>query len=99
MVKDVAANFTLQELLAFLQQEEDAPEGFYTAREWADYFGTYPEKMRLILAEANNAGILLRTKAKRERLDQVMQLQPVYSFDLTELEGQGGQDSVGNDSG
>ena len=93
MVKNVTAKFTLQELLAFLQEEEDAPEGFYTAREWADYFGTYPEKMRELMRDADAAGILLRSQAKRQRIDLVMQAQPVYAFDLTELEGQDGDNS------
>lgn len=85
---DIPADFTLDELLAYLRSEAEDRDGFHTAREWAERFEVSIKRMRAILREAKEAGKLLRDVSKRERLDGQMQLVPVYRFILDEGESE-----------
>jgi hypothetical protein len=83
VIREVAAGFTLDELLAYLQSSEQGlAEGYYTSREWAEHFGIYHETMMKLLREAKRAGRLQVSKATRPRIDGVQQLVSVYAFDL-----------------
>jgi len=83
LIRRVNAGFTLDELLAHLEEtSEGLADGFYTSREWAEHFGLYPETMMGLLREAKAVGRLRVAKAPRERVDGVAQLVSVYAFDL-----------------
>ncbi len=80
---EVPADFTLDQLLAYLgQQEEEVARGYRTREEWAEYFGISPHQMLRIIHEARTVGILLVTKDWRFRVNGTRQRQPVYSFEL-----------------
>ena len=88
MIREVAAGFTLDELLAHLQSSEQGlADGFYTSAEWAEHFGLGYESMMKLLREAKKAGRLRVSKAPRVRVDGVSQLVSVYAFDLEAREG------------
>lgn len=74
--------FTLDELLEFLRQEPEAPKGYMTTRQWAMYFGISSKRMRGIMREAYELGILLRRETKQERYDGVRMPTQVYAFML-----------------
>ena len=78
----IPAGFTLNELLAYLEQDEETPEGFATLSEWSEHLGVGPSRMRSLLKEAKMAGVLSLGKDRRERLDGVMSPVPVYKFEL-----------------
>jgi hypothetical protein len=75
-------SFTLDELLAYLREEPEAPKDYKTTREWADYFGITRTQMQNILRDAFNAGVLLRDTARRERYDGLELPLTVYMFRL-----------------
>ena len=68
LIKTIPANFTLDELMGYLRDEE-SPEGFFTLLEWAEHLGVIPERMRKLMVEAKRAGLLETTRMRRERLD------------------------------
>jgi len=77
----IPADFTLAELRAFIRGEaHEAPEGYYTAREWAARFKTHPKKMRELLVQAKAKGQLEMAKVTREALDGKPVSVPVYAF-------------------
>lgn len=84
MIKEVSAGFTLNELLAHLEENsaEGLADGFYTSGEWSEHFGLGYDAMMRLLREAKKAGRLRVAKAQRERVDGVAQLVSVYAFDL-----------------
>lgn len=85
MIKQVAASFTLTELLAYLRAERPAEAaGYRTAKEWAAHFEVAVPTMMGILRDAKAAGMLLCRRVHRERLDGVRSPVPVYAFDLGE---------------
>lgn len=79
--------FTLDELLAYLREEPEAPQDYKTTREWADYFGVSKSRMQKILREAFDAGVLLRDKVKLERYDGLELPTAIYMFELGQEEG------------
>ncbi len=81
MIKTIPANFTLDELMGYLRDEE-SPEGFFTLLEWAEHLGVIPERMRKLMVEAKKAGFLETTRMRRERLDGFMTLVPGYRFSI-----------------
>ena len=90
MIKEVSAGFTLDELLAHLEEtSEGLADGFYTSSEWSEHFGLSYDSMMRLLREAKRAGRLRVAKAQRERVDGVAQLVSVYAFDLESEEGAG----------
>lgn len=81
MIKTIPASFKLDELLAYLREEE-SPEGFFTMMEWAEHFDRTPEQMRLLMIEAKKVGVLEVSRLTRERLDGFMTKVPGYRFDV-----------------
>ena len=81
MITTIPASFTLDELMAHLREEE-SPEGFFTLSEWAEHLGCPPLKMRKLMIEAKNMGVLEVTRLMRERLDGVVTQVPGYRFDV-----------------
>lgn len=81
MIKRVPATFTLDELLAHLRDDEQAPDGYWTAQEWADHFGLSAGTMRKLIREADERGVLKRSLAPRQRIDLRFVRQTVYKFD------------------
>jgi len=80
-------SFTLDELLAYLREEPEAPKDYKTTRDWAEYFGVTRNQMQKILREAFEAGVLLRDTVKRERYDGLELPTAVYMFELGQEEG------------
>ena len=83
MRKKITATFTLNDLMAYLREEE-SPEGFFTLKEWAEHFECPALKMRNLMVEAKAAGALEVTRLMRERLDGVVTQVPGYRFDVEE---------------
>ena len=81
MMKQIPASFTLNDLLAHLRETE-GHEDFFTLAEWATHLGVREHRMRKLMKEAKEAGLLDITKAPRERLDGVMTPVPVYRFNV-----------------
>ena len=71
---------SLRELLV----DSDAPQGFYTTREWASHLGFGLEKVRRILRAAISQGKASHCKVIRENIQGIMQLVSAYKFDLGE---------------
>ncbi len=84
---NLAPDFTLSELLAYLAEAEESPNGYYTSPEWAERLGVSDKKILAILRMAHRQGKLLRMKQRREAIDGRIVLVPVYAFDLTKEEG------------
>jgi hypothetical protein len=77
----IPADFTLSELRAFIEGEaQEAPEGYYTASEWADHFCINIELMRKLLREAKEKGLLQMTKVPRQSIDEKGYMVPVYAL-------------------
>lgn len=77
----IPANFTLSELRAFIEGEaHEAPEGHYTAQEWADHFRVSVGLMRRLLNQAKVRGLLQRTEIKGETLDDKSYTKSVYAL-------------------
>ena len=83
MILQVPASFSLNDLLVHLREDADL-EGFYTTREWAEHFGISEERMRAMIQEATARNLVQCSRDKRERIDGVMVLTPVYRFTLDE---------------
>ncbi len=75
------ADFTLDELLAYLKEDTEA-EGFHTTREWTQKFGISAYRFRKIVHEARAMGILRVDRVLRARIDGIEQPITVYAFDL-----------------
>lgn len=78
----IAAEFSLEELLAELESEPARLEGYRTLREWAAHLGVSEERMRRILVAAQGKGRLLVAREARCRIDGQRALCPVYAFRL-----------------
>jgi hypothetical protein len=89
MIKEVPANFTLDELLAYLRQEVEEPDDYCTFREWKAKFGVGERKLHELMREAKEAGILHMRHVTRERLDGHRVRVPAYAFDLRERDTAG----------
>jgi hypothetical protein len=77
----IPADFTLAELRAFIEGEaQEAPEGYYTAREWAEGVGVDVSLMRELLKEAKDRGLLQIGSARRESLDGRGYTTPIYAL-------------------
>lgn len=75
--------FTLNQLLAFLRQGEEAQDGYLTTKEWAALLDVGHRRMMVLLHEAQSKGILRTGRADRSRIDGPLQPVPVYAFDLS----------------
>jgi len=77
----IPADFTLAELRAFIEGGvQEAPEGYYTAREWAEHIGINVKLMRELLGQAKEQGLLRMIRVKREALDGKAHMVPVYAL-------------------
>jgi hypothetical protein len=77
----VPADFNLAELRAFIEGEaQEAPEGYRTAREWAEHFHINVNLMRELLNEAKKRGRLQMTSVRREALNGKSYSVPVYAL-------------------
>jgi hypothetical protein len=77
----IPADFTLAELRAFIEGEaREAPDGYYTSREWAEHFGINQGLRRELLNQAKERGLLRMTWVHREALDDRIHKKPVYAL-------------------
>ena len=77
----IPADFTLDELQAFIEGERQANiEGFYTTSEWASHFGISKPRMREILSRAKEKGLLEMAWLPRVALDGKLRPVPVYAL-------------------
>lgn len=77
----IPADFTLHELQAFIEGERaEAVEGYYTAEEWAEHFDINVKKMRKLLKQAKERGLLNMIRVERPTLDNKMHLVPTYAL-------------------
>lgn len=83
---EVKANFTLNDLLAYLGKGS-APSEAFTLAEWARHFQISTERMKRLLQEAKTAGLLTVGRAPRESLDGLMRSVAVYGFALEDRNG------------
>lgn len=82
---NVEADFTLQDLMAFLAGEAVGPGpemGYRTAREWAEHFSVPVKRMRELLQRCKKAGALKVAKGHRERIDGSTNVVPVYALNF-----------------
>lgn len=79
---EVPADFSLDELLAYLRQEPERAEGYYSTAEWAERFGVGNKRMLMLLRQAREAGILKVSREFRMSIDGVERPTPVYRFEL-----------------
>jgi len=81
---DVGTAFTLDDLLAAVQQSEQA-EGFYTRQEWQRKLGVHTATVMCdLLHMVQDAGLLDVARARRDCLDGVVRTVPVYRIRLKE---------------
>lgn len=74
-------DFTFEEFLAFIGGEQkEAPEGFYTANEWAEHFGLSVKRMRELLKRAKDKGLLEVDRVQGTALDDKAYVVPVYGL-------------------
>jgi len=78
------ASFTWEELVAALHQNETA-EGYYTRGEWQERLGVHTDvAMIKLLKEAQKRKLLDVSRGRRECLDGVSRMVPVYRIRLNE---------------
>lgn len=77
----IPAGFTLDELLAVLDERPDLA-GFRSRAEWQEQFGVSEPRMVKILQQAKKKGILEMADGRREALDGTMRRSPLYRFKL-----------------
>ena len=82
-MRQVPADFTYNELMAFLRQSAAAGEEYRTRKEWAAHLGMGEEKMLKVLHMAKAAGALRLGRVERQRLDGISTVVSVYAFDLS----------------
>jgi len=81
---EVGTAFTLDDLLAAVQQSEQA-EGFFTRQEWQERLGVHTDvAMIKLLKEAQKRKLLDVARARRDCLDGVVRTVPVYRIRLKE---------------
>jgi hypothetical protein len=77
----IPADFTLDELRAFIEGErEESVEGYYTAKEWAEHFEVPIKRMRELLTRAKLKGLLDMKRLSRPSLDEKMHQVPAYAL-------------------
>jgi hypothetical protein len=77
----IPADFTLKELRAFIEgKAHEAPEGYYTACEWAEHFHIGLNLMRKLLRQAKERGLLRMIQVQREALDGTSYNAPMYAL-------------------
>lgn len=77
----IPADFTLDELRAFIEGErEESVEGYYTSREWAEHFELPIKRMRKLLLQAKEKGLLEMKRIPRISLDEKVHQVPTYAL-------------------
>lgn len=77
----IPADFTLAELRAFIEgDEQEVPEGYHTAREWAKHFGIGIDIMRELLRQAKERDLLQMVRVRGETIDGRNYMIPVYAL-------------------
>ena len=79
----VNSSLSLEDILAAVNQEPDLT-GFKTHAEWAEHFEVTHFRMDKLLHQAQRAGVLERTRTRRESIDGAMRWSPVYRFHITQ---------------
>ena len=79
---DLRSDFTLDELLGALKEQEVESGGFRTRREWEEILGISMHKVKSLLHLAWKKGVLLRSRHRRESIDGAMRHVPVYAFSI-----------------
>ena len=82
---DLRSDFTLDELLGVLKEQEVESDGFRTRREWEEILGISMHKVKDLLHLAWKKGVLLRSRHRRESLDGAMRHVPVYAFNVEKV--------------
>ena len=80
------SGFTLEELLAALGEKPEEMDGYHSSKEWAEMLGTNVRRMRELIGEAVEAGIVRRQRVKREAIDLTSRWTTLYAFKLDEKE-------------
>lgn len=78
---EVKAGFTLDGLLAELEEKEELPD-YKTSGEWCEALGVSDVRLKRLLREAQKRGILSVSRAKRPCLDGATRMVPVYKITL-----------------
>ena len=79
---DLRSDFTLDELLGVLKEQEVESGGFRTRREWEEILGVSRYKVKQLLHLARKKGILLRSRHRRESIDGTTIPVQVYAFNI-----------------
>ena len=79
---DLRSDFTLDELLGTLKEQEVESGGFRTRREWEEILGVSRYKVKQFLHLARKKGILLRSRHRRESIDGTTRPVQVYAFNV-----------------
>lgn len=77
----MAADWTLDELRALLEDQPERMEGYRTMGEWARHLGISLDRARDLLTAAKSRGMMRLGHESREALDGRMLRTPVYSFE------------------
>jgi len=83
---DLRSDFTLDDLLSALEEQEQVESGnFHTTNEWCEILGTSGYKVAKLLHLALKKGVLLRAKHQREGLDGINRPTQVYAFNVEKV--------------
>jgi len=86
---DLKSDFTLDDLLCVLEEQELQRSGFYTRREWGKILGVSGYKVSKLLHLAKDKGILNVTRHRRESIDGTIRPVQVYAFDVEKVNEDG----------
>lgn len=88
---DLRSDFTLDELLGTLKEQEVESSGFHTSREWGETLGISGYRVTRLFRLALKKGVLLRNRHLRESIDGSLRPVQVYAFNVEEAsETEGG---------
>ena len=79
---DLRSDFTLDELLGVLKEQEIESGGFRTRHEWEEILGASGYKVKQLLHLAREKGILLYSRHHRESIDGTVRPIQVYAFNV-----------------
>lgn len=79
---DLRSDFTLDELLGTLKEQEVESSGFHTGLEWQEILGITRYKITNLLRLARKKNILLYERHRREGIDGTWRPTQVYAFEI-----------------
>jgi len=79
---DLKSDFSLDELLGVLKEQEVESGGFRTHREWEEILGISGYRVTKLLHIARGKGILLHSRHNRESIDGTTRPVQVYAFNV-----------------